>query len=535
MNFLKTKVALIIPSTSKNRSWDSPNDSLLYKTIVSFKQSTNDNFEYKLYIGYDYDDCFYNNKDNITFYENQGIAIEFIQLNVEKGHVTKMWNILAMRAYNDGFDYLYACGDDIIFNNTGWMDECINVLLQNNNIGLTGPITTDGNSFILTQCFVHRTHIDIFNFFYPEEIKNWYCDDWINLVYTGLLYKLPSDKYTCSNAGGKERYTRVHSSEICHQLVEHYRHVLHKYLQTIRNGTNHITILCDYNYLHYATALLLSMNDYNNENVVVHFLCLDQTTYQVVSNLQLNIKIICYKDDVVLSEPIVSNLKHNDTRYYFWSLASYFSNYIMKNVLTSTCKSVMYIDSDIFFHKDFHMLYDIYQEKDIGIFKHRFDAQAELNESGQFNVGIVYFKNTIKGRAILNWWTDAVIHKKYSNLGLHTCGDQKYLDAFPHMCAQKEIYIDENIGHGAPWNWASYSHIDANAYQIIYKGSLQPLVFTHFSKFKFDIQNNRYRFEFYEKFTDNNNIYKSPDLKKIHDEYFNKLKEADNLIQCKRI
>lgn len=93
MNYLKTKVALIIPSTSKNRSWDSPNDSLLYKTIDSFKQSTNDNFEYKLYIGYDYDDSFYNNKDNITFYENQGIPIEFIQLNVEKGHVQQKCGI----------------------------------------------------------------------------------------------------------------------------------------------------------------------------------------------------------------------------------------------------------------------------------------------------------------------------------------------------------------------------------------------------------------------------------------------------------
>ena len=231
MSFIKTKVALIIPSTSKTRNWTLPTDSLLYNMINSFKQTTNDNFEYKLYIGYDYDDSFYNNTDNITFYENQGISIEFIKLNIEKGHVTKMWNILAMRAYNDGFDYLYACGDDIIFNNMGWMDECINLLLRTNNIGLTGPLTTNGNNSILTQCFVHRTHIDIFKFFYPEEIKNWYCDDWINFVYRGLVYKLPADKYTCSNIGGSERYAVVHASGLCHQLVEHYRNVLNNYLQ----------------------------------------------------------------------------------------------------------------------------------------------------------------------------------------------------------------------------------------------------------------------------------------------------------------
>jgi hypothetical protein len=224
MNFLKTKVALIIPSTSKNRNWLSPNDSLLYQTIQSFNATTNNNFEYKFFVGQDTDDNFYNNKDNLTFYENQGINIEFIQLDVEKGHVTKMWNILAMRAYNDDFDYLYACGDDILFNKLGWMDECINVLLRHNNIGLTG------NSSILTQCFVHRTHIDIFNFFYPEEIKNWYCDNWINDVYgKDMTFKLPTNEYLCANSGGCERYTIVHSRELCHHLVEKYRVLLNNY------------------------------------------------------------------------------------------------------------------------------------------------------------------------------------------------------------------------------------------------------------------------------------------------------------------
>jgi hypothetical protein len=235
MNFIKTKVALIIPSTTKNRNWSSPNDSLLYNMIESFKQSTNDNFEYKLFIGYDYDDNFYNNKDNIIFYENQGIIIEFIQLSVEKGHVTKMWNILAMRAYNDGFDYLYACGDDIIFNNMNWIDCCIDLLLKNKNIGLTGPLTTNGNSNILTQSFVHRTHIDIFNFFYPEEITNWYCDNWINDVYGDIVYKLPHDKYTCLNSGGDERYIIVRCSDLSNKLVEKYKNVLNEYKQKIIN------------------------------------------------------------------------------------------------------------------------------------------------------------------------------------------------------------------------------------------------------------------------------------------------------------
>ena len=105
------------------------------------------------------------------------------------------------------------------------------MLLQNNNIGLTGPITIDGNIYILTQCFVHRTHIDIFNFFYPEEITNWYCDNWINDLYSDLIYKLPIDNYSCSNSGGGERYTIVHCDGLIGNLVEKHKKLLNEYLQ----------------------------------------------------------------------------------------------------------------------------------------------------------------------------------------------------------------------------------------------------------------------------------------------------------------
>ena len=54
-------------------------------------------------------------------------------------------------------------------------------LEENNNIGLTGPI--NNNSSILTQAFVSRRHMLIFGWFFPEEIKNWYCDDWYNIIY----------------------------------------------------------------------------------------------------------------------------------------------------------------------------------------------------------------------------------------------------------------------------------------------------------------------------------------------------------------
>ena len=122
---------------------------------------------------------------------------------INKGHVTKMWNKLFKIAYNDNCDYFFQCGDDINFKTNNWINSAINVLKKNNDIGLTGPL--NNNNRILTQAFVSRKHMEIFNFFFPEEIINWWCDDWYNFVYSPE-YFYPLINHYCSNEGGMPRY-----------------------------------------------------------------------------------------------------------------------------------------------------------------------------------------------------------------------------------------------------------------------------------------------------------------------------------------
>ena len=58
---------------------------------------------------------------------------------------------------------------------------------EHNNIGLAGPIN---NNRILTQAFVSRKHMEIFDCFFKRN-KNWCCDDYINMVYhPAYLYPL---------------------------------------------------------------------------------------------------------------------------------------------------------------------------------------------------------------------------------------------------------------------------------------------------------------------------------------------------------
>jgi hypothetical protein len=206
------KIALLIITTSNKRDeWKCIKDSYLYNmTLKTFLLTYDKEYNYKFYIGIDKNDRIFDNPDfqsEITRFTKafSNVEFEFIvyDTKVEKGHCTLMWNILFERAYKDNCDYFYQCGDDIIFTSKGWVNDSIKILKKNKDIGLTGPV--NNNSRILTQSFVSRKHMDIFGWYFPEEIKNWCCDDWYNLVYSPD-YLYPLINHYASNNGGKPRY-----------------------------------------------------------------------------------------------------------------------------------------------------------------------------------------------------------------------------------------------------------------------------------------------------------------------------------------
>mgnify|MGYP001585434906 CR=1 FL=1 len=227
----------------------------------------------------------------------------------------------------------------------------------------------------------------------------------------------------------------------------------------------------DINYLHQGLALYDSLVKTSN-NFTLHYLCLCDASYSIVSKIDNeNIKAYHIKHLLVNDEKLV-NIKNTEYSYFCWLLSSYFTNTLIKEY-----DSIMYIDSDIYFHKDIQLIFDEIGDRDVGIFRHRqFPLHLNFNE-GKYNVGVVYFKNSEDGCKTLSWWVDAVLNKKYPELA--TCGDQKYLDYFPEIC--KEIYIDKNIGHGAPWQWQVYKLLGNG--KLIWEGQTQDLVFTHFASF----------------------------------------------------
>ena len=286
----------------------------------------------------------------------------------------------------------------------------------------------------------------------------------------------------------------------------------------------HLTALSDQKYILYGVALIESLEK-STIPWTLHYYCMDEKTYQYITFLR-HPNVVAYKPETLVGVgfeiPVVQNrvrlnrLKNNNYQYFCWSLASVFTDYIMNRI---ACDSVTYIDSDIYFHRDLKGLFDAIGTVDVGIFKHRHYVDPNMNyEDGRYNVGVVYFKASQKGKSLLSWWADAVLQQKYPEYA--TCGDQKYLEYFPKVCSPSEIFIDGDVGHGASWHWEVYDLSKLKEKIVIWNGKEQELLFTHFSKFKYDLNTRAYESSWYKP---GHIIHTTPALHELHLEYVDAL------------
>ena len=278
---------------------------------------------------------------------------------------------------------------------------------------------------------------------------------------------------------------------------------------------NHLCALSDYNFLPKGLALYESLLK-KSEDFVLHYLCFDEDSYDKLSRYESD-TLKVYFDE--FEDPDLEKLKAEDRKYYSYALASYFSHYLMEKNDTP----ITYIDSDIYFHQSINGLLDEIGPRDIGLFRHRQYRPDVPNGNGWFNVGVVHFKNTELGQRYLGWWYDAVLHRKHPELA--TCGDQKYLDVFSTL-PESVLFIDGNIGHGAPWQWYLY-YFDTYAEDgcITFHGQKQKLVFSHFSQFVYSVEENSYNPSTMHHCFTPEDLYRSDaGLKKIYDDYFEEIK-----------
>lgn len=214
------KIAFIIPITSRKRDYRKVEDTDFYKIFYnSFIKTESLNYTFSFYLGYDDDDDFY--CKNLQEMLNLDKRIRMIKVSGLKGKVGQIWSILARTAVNEKNDWLYQIGDDIEILDKNWEDEFIKRLISMDLIGVVGPNDINTNRKLLTQSFVHASHLFIFKTYYPPEINNWYIDDWITYVCDQYHFV----EFRVKNSGGVPRYDIDNQKEKYEKIIENDRKI----------------------------------------------------------------------------------------------------------------------------------------------------------------------------------------------------------------------------------------------------------------------------------------------------------------------
>ena len=226
-----TKVAFLIPSTTNKRDeWKEAQDTYLWKILCESLEKYTPDHEIKLFIGYDDDDRIYSVAEERLKFKARfmNFKIEWFPMIHKKGKVNLIWNSLAYEALKQEYDYLKVLGDDIRMpNDNGWLGCFINKLKKNENIGFSAGWSN--NDQIPTQFLIHKTHINIFDFVYPNEIPNWGVDNWLYDIYPEK-YRNWIKSFPLLNVGGQPRYEIQFSETYVAAIVRRYKPKFNKFL-----------------------------------------------------------------------------------------------------------------------------------------------------------------------------------------------------------------------------------------------------------------------------------------------------------------
>lgn len=302
-----------------------------------------------------------------------------------------------------------------------------------------------------------------------------------------------------------------------------------------------ICTVCDSKYIHKGLALYQSLKNVIPDQFVLHWLCADNIIYEQLDRLDLH-EISLYKLSALEDlHPELRVAKNNPpsnygTQHsqYMWTLTPWFINYLLRKEQDwgPEFPGLLYADSDIFFYHSPAVIAEIVGSKAVGIHTHRFSGREQdfQGDNGWYNVGVLYFNNTLAGLNISEnwkkWLLDGPAGPFYKTYG--TCGDQKFLELFRPLFGEQNvcvfddpglIQVDSKIYHGvchqAPWCTDSCGK--------------DPVLFYHFSHFVFNLEKN-----FWEDHMENPmewNPSAAPGIRTLYDQYFAEMKRADALLQ----
>jgi len=144
---------------------------------------------------------------------------------------------------------------------------------------------------------------------------------------------------------------------------------------------------------------------------------------------------------------------------YCWTCSSSTIHYSITKYNLNHCT---YVDADLLFYSDPHVLIDEMRDNSVLITSHRYSQEYDQSSvSGKYCVQFITFKNSKEGMLVLNWWKNACIEWCYARVEDGKFGDQKYVDEFQSRFSG--LCELNHLGGGiAPWNVQQYSFDSIN-------------------------------------------------------------------------
>ena len=256
----------------------------------------------------------------------------------------------------------------------------------------------------------------------------------------------------------------------------------------------------DKHYLHLGLSMHESLSKSKSQYTLYYF-CVDEESYNYLVEydsriIPISIPQLCEvnedlkqlknveasfeaKSVTTIEKSNGVNTNNSNELQFLYSLSTFSVNYCLRNL---NLDHVMYVDADIFFFEDFIYAFNDVGNKSVGVVENRV-LYPDPNPSGQFNVGIVYFKNDITGLGASDFWLSCLKNPNNefaSDYGAF--GDQKYLELVYEGSEEDAIIIGDTCGHLAPWNLQFHKYDNINE-MIFWKNNMQKLVYFHFSNF----------------------------------------------------
>ena len=146
-------------------------------------------FEYWVYMTFDEGDKFFDDPareaevrgwldaNMVAPLAQQGVTLQIALLRYRNSmrKPGPAFNFMTAAAYEDGADYIYRVNDDTKFVGP-WASSAVATLAAFSppNVGVVGPLCAEGNTLIMTHDLVHRTHLAIFEHYYPPVFSDWW-------------------------------------------------------------------------------------------------------------------------------------------------------------------------------------------------------------------------------------------------------------------------------------------------------------------------------------------------------------------------